>query len=72
MTDAPEMLSVADLAIILGISVRSVYRALDRGEIPARRVGDRWLISKPRIVQWLNGDNDEPAADDRGHLKAVS
>ena len=63
-----DTMTVDDLAVILGISVRSVYRALDRGEIPARRVGERWVIYRPRIVAWLNGD-DAPA--DERHLKAV-
>ena len=41
--------SVAETCTILDVEERSVYSAIDRGEIPATRVGTRWKVP----VAWL-------------------
>lgn len=37
------------------ISRRAFYNALNRGEIPNRRVGRRILIPRHAFMQWLDG-----------------
>lgn len=60
-------LTVPGLAELLNLSVGTTYQYLRRGEIPARRVGRRWVISRRRIESWLEdvhalAPNDELAA----------
>lgn len=42
-------LSVSETAVALGISTRSVERAIKRGEMPSKRVGRRILIPKSEL-----------------------
>jgi excisionase family DNA binding protein len=54
----------ARLAVGAPISKSSWYAAIARGEIPARRVGGRWLVSTAELIKWAglepNGDGVEP------------
>lgn len=51
--------SIKEVAGILGISEKTVRRLIKRGELPARRVGGVWRISRDAIRQLLGA---EPAA----------
>lgn len=46
--------TVIETAVFLGISSKSVERAIKRGELYAKQLGRRWLISKSSIESWLN------------------
>lgn len=50
--------TVAEVAELLDLSLGSTYVALRAGEIPARQIGNRWVISKERFHTWLNGEDD--------------
>ena len=52
-TTKREMLTVAEVASILGIGASTVYRALRAGEMPSSRVRGRWLIPQQGIVALL-------------------
>jgi hypothetical protein len=39
----------------LGIGTNAAYRAAQRGEIPARRIGHKWVITKPAWKRFLLG-----------------
>ena len=54
--------TVPEAARLLGTGTAVVYRMLRAGEIPARRVGDRWIISRRRFDAWL--DCDDQAVSD--------
>ena len=43
-------------AAYLGISVPTLAALLRSGEIPYRRAGQRWLISKTALDTWLNAN----------------
>lgn len=47
-------LTVDEVAEILGISKGLAFEGVGRGEIPAIRVGKRWLIPKIALERWLN------------------
>ena len=42
-------LTVAEVAAFLGVGVRTLYRAIDRGEFPVVRLGRRILITKAML-----------------------
>lgn len=46
-------LNLREAAEYLGISVPTLLELLRRGEIPYRRAGQRWLISKDGLDAWL-------------------
>jgi excisionase family DNA binding protein len=52
---APEVLTVEDVAELLGLGRNTVYDAANRGEIPHRRVGRRLIFSRSAVLEWLAG-----------------
>lgn len=51
---------VSEVAELLGISRATVYVLLNAGQIPARRIGSRWIIARRRFDDWLNASpNDD-------------
>jgi PTS system nitrogen regulatory IIA component len=50
----PDLLTTRQLAEYLQLSERSVYRLLERGELPAVRVGGQWRFRKSAVDEWLN------------------
>lgn len=53
--------TVGEVAVLLGLSRASTYVLLKSGDIPARRLGNRWIIPRHRFHQWLDTD---PATHD--------
>ncbi len=53
-------LSVEETARILGISLGSARRAVRNGEIPSLRLGARWLVPVPKLLQMLGAEEDQP------------
>lgn len=50
----PPIMTAEELADLLRLAPRSVYGALERGEIPgARRVGRSWRIDRDTVLRWL-------------------
>lgn len=52
-----EMLSIAQVAERLQVSVATVRRLIERGELPAVRVGRLWRISSNALEAYLGGDD---------------
>ncbi len=48
--------TVEEVAVILGLGRSSAYGMVRRGEIPAKRMGGRWLIPRQRFHAWLDGE----------------
>lgn len=46
-------LSVQEIAKYLGISKETVYRWLDKGRIPAHRVGKLWKFKTSEVDEWV-------------------
>jgi excisionase family DNA binding protein len=51
-----ELLTVEDVARILGVSTKTVYRMLDDGELKGIRVGRLWRVSQEDLDDYLHGD----------------
>ncbi len=49
-------ISVEQAAELIGISRTLAYQKVNSGELPARRIGNRWLVSKVRLEKWINGE----------------
>ena len=46
--------NLKEAAVYLGISIPTLVRLLRSGDIPYRRVGQRWLIARSALDTWLN------------------
>lgn len=53
--DSMQMLSVQDVAQMLSVSVKTVRRMVDRGEIPCVRIGQQLRIHPSNIERLING-----------------
>ena len=51
--------TVPEVAALLGISRATAYALLRTGDIPARRIGSRWIIACRRFDLWLDGEVTE-------------
>lgn len=49
----PDICRVEDIAAHLKISQSAVRRLLRTGDIPGRRVGRRWLVSRLALLRWV-------------------
>ena len=49
--------NLKEAAAYLGISVPTLVRVLGSGVIPYRRIGQRWLIARVALDDWLNKKN---------------
>jgi excisionase family DNA binding protein len=67
MTPTPRpSLTIAEAAALTGLSPSTVKARLRDGQLPGRKVGERWVISRAALEAWMNGesvtrgkDNDE-------------
>lgn len=50
----PDLLSPKQLAEYLQLSQRTIYRLLERGDIPAVKVGGQWRFRKVAVDAWLD------------------
>jgi PTS system nitrogen regulatory IIA component len=50
----PDLLTAKQLAEYLQLSSRSIYRLLERGEVPATKIGGQWRFRKADVDQWID------------------
>jgi excisionase family DNA binding protein len=50
------VLSVAEAAELLGVSEWLVLQQIRRGELPHKRCGRRIVLSRERLLTWLDDD----------------
>jgi excisionase family DNA binding protein len=55
-------LSVEEIAAYLGIKRDTVYKWIERKQMPAHKVGSLWKFKRDEIDTWVrNGDAGDPA-----------
>lgn len=47
-------LTVQETAELLSVSVPTVYKLVKREDFPALKIGGRTLVSRDRLVDWVN------------------
>lgn len=50
-----ELLSVKDTSDLLKVDKRTVYRMIERGELPAFKVGRQWRLRAGDLEDWIDG-----------------
>lgn len=51
---SPEVYTVRQVAGMLGLALGMTYDLVRRGEIPAKRLGRRWLVPRAAFHTWLS------------------
>lgn len=54
--DLPLMLSVLDVASVLGISRAGAYELVRSDGFPSLRVGSRIVVPKEKFIDWTNAN----------------
>ena len=49
-------LSVDEIALYLGVKRDTVYKWIDRKQMPAHKVGRLWKFRKEEVDQWVRND----------------
>jgi excisionase family DNA binding protein len=52
---APDVLTAGEAAALLRIAEPELLGAAERGELPARRIGDEWRFGREALLAWLSG-----------------
>jgi excisionase family DNA binding protein len=55
----PFSLGVSDLKEFLPLSDSKIYMMLESGEIPARKIGGKWTVSRPEFLAWFFGSEED-------------
>jgi len=50
----PDLLNIKQLAEYLQLSQRTVYRLVERGDLPAVKVGGQWRFRRATVDEWLD------------------
>jgi len=50
----PDLLTAKQVGEYLQLSQRSIYRLLERGELPATKIGGQWRFRKAAIDEWID------------------
>ena len=67
-----EVLTLEEAAELLGISPRALREAAARGEVPARKIANRWRFSRFALHRWLGGFEPEKAPTYLRHAGALA
>jgi excisionase family DNA binding protein len=57
----PELMTVPEVAVYLRTKERTVYDWLQRGVIPAFKVGNTWRFRRSEIDRWLESERSGPS-----------
>ena len=57
-SDYPDLLTPAHIAEITGQCEATARAMCARGELPAVRIGTRWYVPKPSMVEFVTGGRD--------------
>lgn len=60
-------LTVEQIAKHLQVSKETIYRWLDRGSIPAHKIGRQWRFQIPEIDGWVREGNAGSAQDSHAY-----
>lgn len=58
------MMSVPDVASVLGISRAGAYELARRDDFPSISVGTRIIVPKEQFIRWINRQLEEKGEDD--------
>jgi excisionase family DNA binding protein len=70
-----EVLDVRGAAALLTVSPDTVYELFQKGELPGRKVGRKWITTKTAVLRWIENTSTDDAlarAVERGDRDALT
>jgi excisionase family DNA binding protein len=70
-----EVLDVHGAAALLTVSPDTVYDLFQKGELPGRKVGRKWITTKTAVLRWIENTSADDAltrAVERGDRDALT
>lgn len=61
--ELPLMLSVPEIAVVLGISRAAAYELARSKDFPSLRIGTRIVVPKDKFINWINRRVEEKDAE---------
>jgi len=61
-----EILDIRAAANFLGIKKRTMYKLVNEGEIPAKKIGGQWRFSKTQLISLFEKNNGNSHYDMAG------
>jgi excisionase family DNA binding protein len=58
-TETPEVLTSAQLADFIQVDEETVLELAEKGELPGRKLGEKWRFSREAVLAWLAA-SEEP------------
>ena len=58
--ELPLMLSVPEVAAVLGISRAGAYELVKGKDFPALKIGSRIVVSKEKFIEWVDEKTSAP------------
>jgi excisionase family DNA binding protein len=55
----PFSLGVSDLKELLPLSDSKIYMMLESEELPARKIGGKWVVSRSEFLAWFYGSEED-------------
>jgi excisionase family DNA binding protein len=59
-SNSEELLDVKSAAAYCRVSLTTIYRASERGQLPCLHAGSRVRFARPQLDAWLRGERPEP------------
>ncbi len=54
-----EILTIEEASLFLQIGKRSLYKLVKKGEIPGKKILNKWRFDKDTLVEWLREGKKE-------------
>ncbi len=64
-----DIMTVDEVAEYLKVSTKSIYRLVKSGELPAKKVLNKWRFSRDRVKEWIGGERRKENKDDESHSR---
>lgn len=62
----PDVLTLDEVAELLGVEPARIAELAQRGELPGRRIGEAWRFARGAVLQWLaRGEGVQATGGDR-------
>ena len=62
-----DLLTTRQLQELLNVDRTTIYRMVNRGELPAVRVGNQWRFPREAVLRWLEGRTAHATVDIAAH-----
>ncbi len=59
------IMTVEEVSEYLRLAQSTIYKLLNEGKLPGRKIGGSWRFSRRALDEWLEGDIVRGADDDR-------